>query len=109
MHSKLLQVLTISASVVGASAVAHAQQSAAVDVGKFEYEGHSAVCHGLNGEGNGPYASILNKSIPGLTTLSKNNGGVFPFPRVYERLMDGNRCKRTVQEICPFGAENSPT
>ena|ERR1017187_1960288 len=97
MHSQWLQVLAISTSVIGASAVAHAQQSTPVDVGKFEYESHCAVCHGLNGEGNGPYTSILKKNIPGLTTLSKSNGGVFPFPRVYETI-DG---RQQVQEHGP--------
>jgi hypothetical protein len=34
----------------------------------------------------GAYSSLLSKTIPNLTTLSKNNGGVFPFARVYQTI-----------------------
>ena len=55
-----------------------------VDFGKREFDSHCAVCHGLDGKGNGPYASLLKTKIPDLTTLSKKNYGLFPFERVYE-------------------------
>jgi mono/diheme cytochrome c family protein len=57
-----------------------------VDIGKQEYEASCANCHGLKGEGNGPYMVFLKSNVPKLTTLSKNNGGVFPYERVYDTI-----------------------
>ena len=57
-----------------------------VDIGKQEYENSCANCHGLKGEGNGPYMIFLKSSVPKLTVLSKNNGGVFPYEQVYDTI-----------------------
>jgi mono/diheme cytochrome c family protein len=92
MDSKLVVVFAIGVIAVGAVTTANAQQSGpaaqSVDVGKYEYDGHCAICHGLSGTGQGiePYWSFLSKTPPNLTTLSKNNGGVFPFARVYQTI-----------------------
>ena len=59
-----------------------------LDFGKVEYERKCAVCHGLMGKGDGPFATV-GMSVPDLTTLSKKNNGVFPFERVYE-VIDGS-------------------
>ena len=61
-----------------------------IDVGKFEYEGSCAVCHGANARGGGPLASQLKTRMPDLTVMAKNNGGVFPFDRVYQ-IIDGRQ------------------
>ena len=94
MSSKFVRAFTVGAIAVGAATMAHAQQSGSagqsVDRGKYEYTAQCAVCHGLSGEGEGPYSTYLNKTIPNLTTLSKRNGGVFPFARVYETI-DGSQ------------------
>ena len=58
------------------------------DIGKKEYEANCAVCHGISGKGDGPFAANLKKRVPSLTTLSKANNGVFPVQRVYE-IIDG--------------------
>ena len=93
MRSKLIKAFTLSAIAIGAVTVANAQQSGrstqSFDRGKYEYGAHCAICHGLTGAGGGPYAPFLNRTIPDLTTLSKKNGGVFPFARVYETI-DGS-------------------
>lgn len=52
-------------------------------LGQREYEGHCAVCHGVNGKGDGPYAGIVETKMPDLTLLSKKNSGVFPVDRIY--------------------------
>ena len=91
MNSKLIRAFTVGAIAVGAVTMAHAQQSGpAGDRGKYEYGTQCAVCHGVSGGGEGPYSGYLNKAIPDLTTLSKRNGGVFPFARVYETI-DGRQ------------------
>jgi mono/diheme cytochrome c family protein len=55
-----------------------------VDRGKYEYEAHCAVCHGLSGAGDGSFAQLFKAgiSMPDLTELAKKNNGVFPFMRV---------------------------
>jgi mono/diheme cytochrome c family protein len=58
-------------------------------LGQREYRNSCAVCHGTGGKGDGSYGYILEKRMPDLTLLSKNNGGVFPLERVYETI-DGS-------------------
>jgi len=58
------------------------------DLGKHEYESKCAVCHGLEGRGNGAMAAVLKTRVSNLTYLSKNNNGVFPVQRLYE-IIDG--------------------
>jgi mono/diheme cytochrome c family protein len=60
--------------------------SASDDVGKKEYENNCAVCHGMSGKGDGPYAGIIDTKVPDMTMLQKNNNGVFPFDRVYQTI-----------------------
>ncbi len=57
-----------------------------VDIGKAEYEQKCTICHGPLGKGDGAYSVMLKKPASDLTTLSKNNGGVFPFARVFETI-----------------------
>lgn len=58
------------------------------DIGKREYEANCGVCHGIEGKGDGPIAESLVKPVPSLTRLIKDNGGIFPFERVYS-MIDG--------------------
>ena len=59
--------------------VAFAQEN----VGKNEYIVACAVCHGESGMGDGPFARLMNVSVPNLTTLSSENEGNFPFLKVF--------------------------
>jgi mono/diheme cytochrome c family protein len=89
MNSKLVRAFTVSAIAAGIATMAHAQESSltagSVDVGKNEYDTRCAICHGLSGKGDGPYVQLLKEGtdLPNLTELSKKNGGVYPFLRVY--------------------------
>ena len=65
---------------------AQAQQVA--DIGKELFRIHCAVCHGIDGKGNGPIVGWLKKPAADLTKIQENNKGVFPFDRVYE-VIDG--------------------
>ena len=71
------------------------------DVGKQEFESKCATCHGLNGKGDGPQASITATKPADLTILAKRNGGVFPTQRVYE-IIDGR------QEVAAHGPRTMP-
>ncbi len=63
-----------------------AAQQRKVDVGKDEYDTHCAVCHGMQGKGDGLYAGFGSQKMTSLTTLAKRNNGVFPFARVYQTI-----------------------
>jgi len=58
-------------------------------IGQPEFMGSCAQCHGASGVGDGPLAGYLNTSMPDLTMLQSNNGGVFPVTAVY-RIIDGS-------------------
>lgn len=74
---------------------------AADDVGKREFDNNCAVCHGTSGEGDGPFAGIINTKLPDLTRLQEANNGVFPFDRVYQTI-DGRK------EIAAHGSRDMP-
>jgi len=59
-----------------------------VDFGKHEYDSNCAICHGLKGKGDGPFAGLVMLPTPDLTTIAKRNNGVFPFQHVYD-VIDG--------------------
>lgn len=75
------RIAAVAALALG-TGVVMAQQR--VDLGKREYDNNCAACHGSNGKGNGPYAELLKKSPPDLSTMSRRNGGVFPMARAYD-------------------------
>jgi len=79
--------------LMGISAAAVAQQAPALNPptikhvpisntpansGKEMYKSYCAVCHGLEGKGNGPAASAMKTPPTDLTGLAKNNGGKYP-------------------------------
>jgi Cytochrome C oxidase, cbb3-type, subunit III len=77
--------------IVGLTGVfAAAAQAEDVDVGKAEFRSSCASCHGTDGKGKGPVSEQLKIAPPDLTTLAKNNNGVFPTNDVYET-MDGRK------------------
>jgi mono/diheme cytochrome c family protein len=96
MHPTLVRAFAWAIAAVASVTAVHAQQGGPAaktfDRGRYEYEAHCAVCHGLSGKGDGPFAGQLQTAavVPDLTELSKKNSGVFPFMRVYE-MIDGER------------------
>lgn len=78
----------IGAMLIGLSVTAVAADK--LDIGKDEYDGSCAVCHGITGKGDGSLKLLLVKRVPDLTLLAKNNNGVFPFDRVYQTI-DGRQ------------------
>lgn len=71
------------------------------DSGASMYFSYCASCHGADGKGTGPAAAAVNKAIPDLTVLSKNNNGDFPAPRI---LMTLGR----MQGSGPHGSSDMP-
>jgi mono/diheme cytochrome c family protein len=73
------------AVLAGACSIAAAQQTAQrLDIGKREFDNNCAVCHGRDAKGAGPYADLLKRSPPDLTTMSRRNAGVFPLSQAYD-------------------------
>jgi mono/diheme cytochrome c family protein len=88
--------LSAKASILGAAmlvapVLAHAQGA---DIGKEIYNSECAVCHGVDGKGNGPLNGVLTEKVADLTVLQKNNNGVFPFSRIYG-VIDGREAVRS--------------
>lgn len=65
-----------------------AQEDEIAAGGRFQYQTHCAVCHGVTGVGDGRMAGDLLVRPSNLTLLAKKNGGSFPFWEVY-RVIDG--------------------
>jgi len=61
-----------------------------INAGKDDFEWQCAPCHGADGTGNGPMAKQLIKPPSNLTLIAKNNGGTFPFWRIY-RIISGKQ------------------
>jgi mono/diheme cytochrome c family protein len=75
-----MKLLTIAACVgLGLNAAAAQEMS----YGQAEYLNSCAVCHGVDGKGNGPLRDLLMKRPADLTRLSRRNGGTFPYSRVF--------------------------
>ena len=71
------------------------------DIGKIEYQASCAACHGADGKGTGPVAAALITKPADLTTITKQNNGVFPFGRIYD-IIDGR------QEVRSHGVRDMP-
>jgi len=77
---------TILVFFAGAGHPAEKTEPGKIDIGKAEYEQKCIICHGILGKGDGAYSKMLTKPPTDLTLLSKKNGGVFPFARVFETI-----------------------
>lgn len=64
--------------------------------GRALYQEYCVACHRASGQGNGPLAAGLDRSVPDLTLISARNGGAFPMAEVmstidgYTRRGEGN-------------------
>jgi mono/diheme cytochrome c family protein len=93
---------TLALALVAAGGGAWAQ-TLNEDLGRLEFEGNCASCHGATGAGNGALKAYLTKAPTDLTTLSRRHGGAFPNQLVWE-LIDG----RASTEIGPHGSREMP-
>ncbi len=83
----------MGAAILLGSAVAtmaQAQTDVILRLGKAQFDQHCAVCHGLQGAGDGPLADLLTVPAENLATLAQRNGGRFPRLDVYQAI-DGRR------------------
>lgn len=83
---------TVTALVLCVTSTAYSQQKPIIKhvpppdtnptSGAEMYHAYCAVCHGVDGKGNGPAAPALRRTPPDLTLLTRKNGGQFPTFRV---------------------------
>lgn len=85
---------TIVIVVITAAMIASAQDQATKEIrhvpikptsaasGQEMYKNYCAVCHGVDGKGNGPAADALKVPPSDLTTLAQKNGGTYPALKV---------------------------
>lgn len=78
-------VPTVFMTLLAFSLSANAQE---YSIGQHEFMNSCAHCHGASGKGEGILAGYLTDAVPDLTTLQKENDGVFPFANVYQ-VIDG--------------------
>ena len=83
--------------------------TAAID-GKSLFHEYCAVCHGPNGNGDGPAASALKIAPGDLTQISSQNEGKFPEERIM-RDPDGRRAGDSSRHAakCRCGARSLTT
>jgi mono/diheme cytochrome c family protein len=84
--SPLAWVLPVALGFLGSLPAAAADRD--TDTGRQAYYDKCASCHGVDAKGQGLVAKFLIKAPRDLTTLSKKNGGVFPYLHV-EAVIDG--------------------
>jgi mono/diheme cytochrome c family protein len=83
----LLAVIVI-VSVAMHSGSARAQKMEIVAGGELEYQASCAVCHGVDGRGQGIMSRHLTVQPANLRHLAQQSGGKFPFWEVY-RIIEG--------------------
>lgn len=90
MNAMPTLVVALATIFFAAAVPAQTQAKGRFDRGKLEYEAKCMVCHGPLGKGDGSYSQLLKKAATDLTSLKKNNGGVFPVQRVMASIDGGD-------------------
>lgn len=90
MKHALFYALAMTSLATLAAGTAAAAGTEKFDLGKMIYESKCALCHGKSGRGDGGVADLLKKAPRDLTTLARDNFGVFPVDRVVS-FIDGRQ------------------
>jgi len=64
----------------------HAQETEVIAGGEIEYQNYCAVCHGVDGRGQGIMRKFLTVPPANLRRLTLISGGKFPFWEVYRKI-----------------------
>jgi mono/diheme cytochrome c family protein len=85
---KLAASVILGALAITAASVC-AQDEAEAESGKDLYLRHCAVCHGLEGTGNGPLADAMKIAPSDLTRVAAEHGDEFPSAKVSDVIRNG--------------------
>lgn len=99
-----LAIATAAMFLLGASQSVQSASPDAIEAGKKEFQQNCAVCHGMDGKGTGPLATLLEKGVPDLTLIAKWSSGTFPTNEVMD-IIDGRagRAAHGSQEMPIWG------
>lgn len=78
-----------AALMAGAVPAAAPSDDETVETGKEAYLRYCAVCHGLEGFGNGPLADAMKIGPSDLTRIASKHGGEFPAAKVSDVIRNG--------------------
>jgi len=83
---KVAAFAAILLSVLRPAATAEEERTrkAVLDIGREEFQESCAACHGADASGRGELANKLMKRPKDLTMIAEENGGTFPFWRVFD-------------------------
>lgn len=84
--TKLLAGVSLVALLWAPAPAALAQQEDVIESGRQQFSQQCAVCHGLEGQGDGVLGPHLKEQPADLSRLSERNGGTFPFWEVYGKI-----------------------
>jgi len=96
-----LGVLLVGGVLSATNEIAPAQEMEVIAGGELEYQNHCAICHGVDGKGDGIMSKYLTIRPSDLTQIAKKNAGRFPFWQVY-RTIDGR------EEVRGHGTRDMP-
>lgn len=85
-------IVALAASLAllsGPSGAAEESAATPAELGKDAYMSHCAVCHGLEGYGNGPLADAMKIAPSDLTRLAAKHDGKFPSDKVADVIRNG--------------------
>ncbi len=89
--TKLLAGVSLVALLWAPAPAALAQQEDVIESGQQQFSQQCAVCHGLEGQGDGVLEPHLKEQPADLSQLSERNGGTFPFWEVYGKIDGRNK------------------
>ena len=83
---KVVAFAVISLGALTPTVVAEEEKTrkAMLDIGREEFQESCSACHGADASGRGELANKLVKPPKDLTMIAENNGGTFPFWRVFD-------------------------
>ncbi len=79
-----LAAMLIAAATTFADGEEERTRKAMLAIGSEEFQESCAACHGADASGTGELANKLLKPPKDLTRLAEQNGGTFPFWRVFD-------------------------
>ncbi len=83
---KVVAFAVISLGALTPTVIAEEEKTrkAMLDIGREEFQESCSACHGADASGRGELANKLVKPPKDLTMIAENNGGTFPFWRVFD-------------------------